>query len=334
MDEVEVTPPAAPPQVVLELLGRDGRVQWVQRVGRWPARIGRSPACEVVLDDPHVAAEHAELDWSPEGGLSLRLLPSRNGGLLDRRRLSQGEPARIVGASLLQLGGQSLRLRSSADTLADEQPLARAEPRHGALLPALLVLMLLQLWVDRWSSFDPETRWIEYVTPLLAALAFVLGWAGLWALASQLFQHRFPFAAHLRRVLLVICVTQGLEWLLPGLAYALSWPRLLALESLVMAAAGALLVWWHARLVWPGAQRILGAGIAVLMLLGLGLQVANRLDQQYLFGPPYMATLAPPALRLATAQPPQALIDSLRPLQAELARQAKRDNEAADAEAE
>jgi pSer/pThr/pTyr-binding forkhead associated (FHA) protein len=70
------------PVAVVELLGRDGRPQLLQRVSTWPARIGRSPACEVVLDDPHLAAEHAVLDWTPEGGVQLRLLPSLNGGSL------------------------------------------------------------------------------------------------------------------------------------------------------------------------------------------------------------------------------------------------------------
>lgn len=35
--------PAAPAAAVVELLGRDGRAVLVQRVTRWPVRIGRSP---------------------------------------------------------------------------------------------------------------------------------------------------------------------------------------------------------------------------------------------------------------------------------------------------
>ncbi|WP_214278796.1 hypothetical protein, partial [Escherichia coli] len=71
------------------------------------------------------------------------------------------------------------------------------------LVPLLLIVMLLLQWLERWSAVDPGARWVDYASPLLAPLALTLGWAGLWSLASQLFQHRFPFATHLRRALLV-----------------------------------------------------------------------------------------------------------------------------------
>jgi len=187
--------------------------------------------------------------------------------------------------------------------------------------------MLFFQWVDRWSAVDPDARWVDYAAPLLAPLAFVLAWAGLWSLASQLFQHRFPFTTHLRRALLVIVAMQVLEWLLPALAYAFSWPRLLAVEALVTPVAGAALIAWHARLVWPRTRRTLNVGIVLLLLLGLGLQVGNRQEQQYVFGPPYLASLPPPALRVAPTQPPEVLIESLKPLKAELAKQAHKDNE-------
>lgn len=331
MDEQQdAVMPVVPPAAVVELLGRDGRVALVQRVTRWPARIGRSPACDIVLDDAHVAADHAELQWTPEGRVQLRLLQTRNGATVAGRRLAAGEAAALPAGGAFQLAGCVLRLRTSADELAPEQPLIVDPTRHWALLPLLLLAMLFFQWVDRWSAVDPDARWVDYAAPLLGPLAFVLIWAGLWSLASQIFQHRFPFAAHLRRALVVIVALQVLEWLLPAMAYAFSWPRLMVLESLATPVGGAALIAWHARLVWPGARRIVGGGLAVLVLLGLGLQVGNRQEQQYVFGPPYLASLPPPALRLASPKPPETLIESLRPLQAELARQARKDNESAE----
>jgi hypothetical protein len=321
------------PAAVVELLGRDGRVQWVQRVSRWPARLGRSPACDIVLDDPHVAPEHAELQWTADGA-RLRLLDSRNGASVARERLAAGQEAALPPDGAFMLAGIALRLRTSADALAPETPLLVHKVRHWALLPALLLVMLAIQALDRWSAVDPDSRWIDYASPLLGPLAFVLGWAGLWSLASQLFQHRFPFATHLRRAVLVIVALQVLEWLLPLLAYAFSWPRLLALDGLAMPVGCAFLVAWHANLVWPGARRILNGGIAVLLLLGLGLQAGGRQEQQYLFGPAYLASLPPPVFRVASPRPPQDLIESLKPLKAELSRQARKDNEGFDEEAE
>ncbi|KQW51562.1 MULTISPECIES: FHA domain-containing protein [unclassified Roseateles] len=322
--------PSAPQAAVVELLGRDGRAALVQRVAHWPVRIGRSPACDIVVDDSHIAAEHAELQLQPDGRVRLALLDTRNGGSVGGRRLLAGEDAELPKGGAFQLAGCSLRLRTSADELAPEQVLVVHPVRHWALLPALLLAMLFFQWVDRWSAVDPDARWVDYASPLLGPLAFVLGWAGLWSLGSQLFQHRFPFAVHLRRALIVIVGLQVLEWLLPAVAYSLSWPRLMVLESLAAPVAGAALVAWHARLVWPGARRTLDGGIAALLLLGLGLQVGARQEQQYVFGPPYLASLPPPALRLASPQPAETLIESLKPLKAELAKQARKDNEGFD----
>jgi hypothetical protein len=68
------------------------------------------------------------------------------------------------------------------------------------------------------------------------------------------------------------------------------------------------------------------------LLLGLGLQIGSRQEQQYVFGPPYLASLPPPALRVASPKPPEALIESLKPLKAELARQARKDNDGFETE--
>jgi hypothetical protein len=331
----QVTPPAAlavatpgaAPGAVVELLGRDGRVQLVQRVSHWPARIGRSAACAVVLDDPHLAPEHAELDCSPDGVLSLRLLPSLNGGWAGEQRLAEGEAVALLAGQGLTLGASHLRVRASNAALAPERPLLVLAKRHWLLLPGLLLLLLLTLWFERWSSVDPDSRWIDYAWPLLGPLAFVLGWAGLWSLATQLFQHRFPFARHLRRVLIVLVGMSLVEWLLPLVAFAFSWPRLMAMESLLTPVAAAALVAWHASEVWPGAKRVLSGGIAALLVLGLGLQAGNRLENQYLFGPPYLASIAPPAARLVLPKTPEALIESLRPLRADLAKQARKDDD-------
>ncbi|MFG6465224.1 FHA domain-containing protein [Roseateles sp. BYS87W] len=331
MDEQqgEMTAPVgvAPASAVVELLGRDGRAVLVQRVTGWPVRLGRSPGCDVVLDDPHLAPEHAELHLAPGGGVQLRLLPSVNGGAVAGRRLAAGGEAVLPTGGNFQLAGCALRLRTSADVLAPEQVMVVHPVRHWALLPLMLLSMLGFHWLDRWSAVDPDARWVDYVSPMLTPLAFMLGWAGLWSLASQIFQHRFPFAIHLRRVLLVTLVTQLLDWVLPAVAYAMSWPRLMAVEAFTLPVTLAVLMAWHSRLVWPGAQRVLNIGITSLLLLWLGLQVANRQEQQHLFGPPYLASLPPPALRVAPTQSTQSLIESLQPLKAELAKQARKDND-------
>lgn len=325
---------------VIEVLDRAGQVRAVHPIRQWPARIGRSPGCEVVLDDAHLAGAHAELHWSEEegGGASLRLLPSLNGGWLGERRLQAGEQVALAGTALFQLGASQLRWRSTAEPLAPELPLEKHQQRdparRGGALTALLLLFLAVLGIEQWLKLNPGAPWIDYGVPVLAMLAAVLVWAALWSLVTQLFQHRFPFAAHLWRALLGLLALQLLDTALPALAYAMSWPRLMALEGIGSAAVLAALLWWHASLVWPRGRRRLAFGLVALLGLAGVVNVAKRQNEQYWFGPSYLSQLPPPALRLVAPKTPAALIDSLRPLEAELAKAAARDKDDGGADEE
>ena len=315
---------------VIEVLGRDGEVRALQRIQQWPAMIGRSVLCDVVLEDSHVAAEHALLLWD-EQGPRLRLLPSLNGGWLDDRRMGGGEVATMPAAASFQLGATHLRWRSSAEVLAPELPMQahqqRAAKAAAFWVPGLLCLWLALLWFDQWSLLNPGSPWVDYSGAVLLPLAVLLGWAALWSLVTQLFQHRFPFASHLRRALVGLTGLHLLGLALPLLAYALNAPRLMVVDALVFPLGVAALLWWHAILVWPRARRWLGLAMAAGLLTLLVLTVARRLEHQHWFGPNYLSALPPPSFRLTEPKPPEALIDALRPLEAELARQASKDNE-------
>jgi hypothetical protein len=314
---------------VIELLGRDGQVRAVLKVQAWPCTIGRSPACDLVLDDAHVAAEHARIELDEQGVARLLLLPSLNGAMLGRRRLAAGDGAVLEPGTSLTLGTTELRLRRASDPLAAELPLAvELRPRHPALLPGLLLLWLCLLGFDAWSIFNAGSRWIDYVAPVLGPLMVLLLWSAGWTLLTQLFQHRLPFLTHLWRASLVIVVLHVANFVVPIVAYALSMPRLLAFESIGFPLGLALMLWWHAALVWPRSRRAVGAVLVGLLLAGLVLLVARRQDEQHLFGPPYLSTLPPPSMRLVSPKPPEALIDALRPLEAELARKASKDRDA------
>jgi len=323
---------------VIEVLGRDGQVRSIHKIRGWPATIGRSPECDVVLDDAHMAGAHAELDWTDDAGPQLRLLPSVNGGWHGDRRLIAGEATALGGAALFQLGATQLRWRSTAEPLVPELALERHQHRvvkpSALWLAIALPVWLLSLVFEQWLGADPGTPLIEYATPVLGPLGAVVAWAALWALVTQLFQHRFPFGTHLRRVLAWLLAVYVIGIVVPGLAYAFSLPRLLAVEEVVMALGSAALIWWHAVVVWPRARRRLAIVLGVLLVFGMGLTIARRQEQQHWLGPNYLSALPPPALRLASPKPPEALIDELKPLREKLARQAAKDDDQAPAEDE
>jgi len=81
--------------------------------------------------------------------------------------------------------------------------------------------------------------------------------------------------------------------------------------------------------VWPRASRRLAVGIGAMCVVGLVLTVGRRTEQQYWLGPNYMATLPPPALRIATPQPVDSFIDGMTRLEAPLLKQAAKRNDQA-----
>lgn len=315
---------------VVEILGRDGQVLAIHKVLSWPVRIGRSPACDLVLSDPHLAAEHAELSWGEQGPV-LQVLDSLNGASWGGRRLAAGEQAALTAGQTLCLGSSLMRVRSTLDVLAPERPLDPPAPaasrwRH-LWVPGLALSWAGLLWIEHWTGTDPGASWVDDASAVLAPLAVLSAWAALWALITQLFRHWFAFVPHFKRVLAGALGMHVLSLGLPVLAYALSFPRLMALDALLAPVGMTAVLWWQAALVWPRARRWLALGLGALLVLGLALMLGRRTEQQHWLGPPYLSTLPPPAWRLVAPKTPESLIDELRPLEAQLARQAAKDND-------
>lgn len=263
----------------------------------------------------------------------LELLESRNGGWLGAQRLAAGATAPWTPEAVLQLGSTRLRLRTALDPLPEEQWLPRSEEprrtdaRPAWALPTVIVLWLALLWLTNWSITDGTAGWVDSVSGVLVPLGLALAWAASWALVTQLFRHWFAFGAHLWRVLVVGLVFQLLDAALPVLAYAFSWPRLMALDPLAVSVGGALLLWWHASVVWPRRSRRLAVGIGALAVLGLALTVGRRTEQQHWLGPNYLSALPPPALRLVQPKPVDSFVESLQRLEAPLQKQARKRND-------
>jgi hypothetical protein len=66
--------------------------------------LGRSPACDLRVDEPRVSSEHARLRWV-RGGWEVRDLGSKNGTFVGGRRLAGGERAGLVAGDTIALGG-------------------------------------------------------------------------------------------------------------------------------------------------------------------------------------------------------------------------------------
>ena len=315
-----------PRLALLEVIGRDGRVAQTLDVRQWPLTLGRSLAADLVLDDPHVAAHHATLQPAADGRLTLEVGDTTNGVREGRRVHPRGSRVAVpAGGATWQIGGLTLRLRTPDEALAPEQPLAleaAAGPRR--LLLAALALAALALG-NHWLSLDPGHELMDWL-PLVAGLPLVLGlWAGLWATASKIFQHRFEFMPHLRLALPVALAVEALDTVLSPLAAALDWPLLWRLVTPAQVALMLWLLYRHLTLVLPQARRAVATFVGAAALAGAAVAVtATWRSVDRWSSPPYMSELPLPGTMWRTPEPAEALAGDIGPLAEQLARRVQK----------
>ena len=281
-----------------------------------------------------MAAHHAQIDVDASGALVLHALESRNGLQHERQTLRGGQQAFVsAGGATLQMGATRLRLRLPGEVLAPDRPLPPAGQR---VQPALVALVLAVLLVaGHWIELDPGTDYSSWLPVLVGLPVALVGWCGMWALLSKLFQHRFDFSGHLRITLPWMLAITVAEMLWPQLAAMLALPSLWYLSTPLQGLLLALLVHAHLAHVLPQHPRVVAASVAALTLAAgaMSLALTYRSTDSWAAAP-YMSTLPLPALRLAGTVPPERLVQDLAPLAQTLAQRVKKarddDNDASN----
>ncbi len=279
----------------VEILHRDGSVASRSPLGAKPLTIGRSPDCDLVVDDAYVAPHHASVTIDENNQVLIRDLNSLNG-----IRDAKGKRFRYwkaENASPIRLGHTLLRVRSTQWALAPERPL----PNRWRWVWAMIALLLCLggfAW-DEWTgAIDGEQP--EYLAMLSAGALGLAIWAGLFSLLGRLLRGEARFASHL----LVACLATLGMYLAHNVLNILSfsmgwvWPRQVNEELawvLLGLAAGANLYLADPR-HWPIARwvvAVLAAGAIVVPSLELWIKERrfSRIDAS--------EVVSYPALRLA-----------------------------------
>lgn len=309
---------AGPILGVVDVLDRDGRARATLPVRRWPVTIGRAITCDIVLDDPYVAPQHATLG-EHDGALQLTVGDTVNGAWLRKRRVAAGERSDLAAGDVVQVGGTRLRVRRAADALAAER---RWVPEvSGSVRTVLVLALLFSGWnaAELWLRDDPGGRLTDYLPVLIGAPVAVAIWAGFWSVGSKLTRHRFDFWSHAAIALLASLGMSAAALLLPVFAFTSGWAWPSRVGPIAVAAIGWSAVAAHIGRLLPGHPRMLGAVMASLFVVGLGLYTFHNYEtQDRVFPELYVTTLAPPALRLAPAVSTARFVDEARALKAVL----------------
>jgi pSer/pThr/pTyr-binding forkhead associated (FHA) protein len=303
---------------IVEVLDRDGRARVTLPVRRWPIAIGRAVSCDLVLDDPYVAPHHATLT-AAEGGLQLTVGETVNGVWVRKRRAAAGERVDLQAGDTVQVGGTRLRVRLAADALAPERPWV--PEASGRVRTVVLLTLAMAAWtaVDHWLRQDPGGRLSSYSMVVLAPVIALAIWSGLWAIGSKLVRHRFDFPGHAQVALLATLAMSLTTLVLPVAAFmsGWSWPSRIATLVDVAILWGAVAA--HIRRIFPGRPRLLGAVMATLFAIGTALYAVQHYESEdRVFPELYVATLAPPALRMAPTVPTARFVEEARALKAVL----------------
>jgi hypothetical protein len=311
---------------LIETLDRDGLPRHVLRVPQWPVRIGRAIDCDLVLDDPHVAAHHATLEMHDDG-VHVVPAPSLNGVRLGRAAIAPGSTARLPASALLTLGATTLRVRQPGEVLAPEQrflDLHQYERRHAVTLLLLVAFAAVWKGFDLWLTTVPGQQGSALAWAYLATPAGLILWCAAWAIGSMLFQRRFAFWAHLYIALTWLMAGTVVETVTAQLAFAFSMPALEKLGRIAFVGAMAIMIWRHMGLLLPQRRRAFGIAIASAVVVGGGLLLVDRsVQQQPLVGDLYLGTLSLPGVRVARPVPVDAFVKSAAPLEKTLSHWAK-----------
>jgi hypothetical protein len=311
---------------LIETLDRDGQPRQVLRVTQWPVRIGRAIDCDLVLDDPHVAAHHATLALR-EDGVHVEPAASLNGVRLGRAAVAPGSTPLLPLASTMVFGATTLRVRLAGEVPAPEQRLLdlhQYERRHAVMLMALILFAALWQAFSLWLTTAPGVKGVALTGGFLSAPIGLMVWCALWSIGSMIFQRRFAFWAHLfvaLKWLLLAVVTQAAT---AQLAFALSLPVVEKFGRIVFVGAIAMMIWHHLGLLLPSRRRAFAIAICSAVAVSGGLLLIDRaMQQEPLVGDLYLGTISLPGVRIARTVSADAFVKSAAPLEKTLAGWAK-----------
>jgi hypothetical protein len=284
--------------VFIEQLTPDGEVLHRTKVTHLPIRIGRAYDNDIILDDPHTAAHHAQVELNQLNELIITDLGSANGITLARVR----ERFFVVnGDNVYRLGHTHLRIRTADYPVAAEITDLTNHHWEG-WLPAFagLALLLITGLTSTWLADLNQGTLSKYLLELVSVFGFAIGWSGVWALFSRLFNGQARFGRHLFIISAGIAFLEVWEHATGLLAYAFSWEALqtFAIHPTIYI-CGAVL-YFHfiaAGNRSPGRLKLYLAAVAILgsvITMTKEYQASNHLASEL-----YMKRIYPPAVRIS-----------------------------------
>ncbi len=253
----------------VEELGRNGEVVRRHALETLPARIGRGYDADVMLDDPHVAANHLEIRSAADGRMEAVDLGSLNGTCRVGSNVRIGTTP-IHGDDVFRIGRTQVRIRLPGHAVQPEEPLQqRSWDRHpGVFATAVVLLAGMMVWAGFTTTYGTDASGIVVVPALMTIC--ILVWAGTWSLVCRTLHGSANFWAHgivaflgYAGLLIVDTVNDYLEFALDLHGFGPVW---MCLSAAVLAGV----LYRHLRLTARSSPRVLGAISIVVVAVLIG----------------------------------------------------------------
>lgn len=300
----------------VEILNANGDVQTRHKFASLPIRIGRGYTNDIILDDDQIAAEHALIELSENGMLSLRDLGSRNGIKIKGKRFTQ---LHINGNTVARLGQTQIRVRDSSFVVSEEVSDSTGGQWSSwwMLTSALVIICALSL-SETWLNDINDSKASDYIMAIFPWIIAGAAWSGVWALANRVFGGAANFNRHLFILCCGLLIAQLAEYVYTFLGFSLSWETPILYKGHIAVAIICTTIYYHLRLITRKRSLIKWICIcSALTISGLKLlhnyQTTNKLADEL-----YMSETLPPAMRLSRDQSLDEFQQSVQKLKAEI----------------
>jgi len=289
--------------MLLELLDDHGRVHQRLRITGvgGQCRVGRSLACDLVIEDSYAAPEHTLLTLQEDGRVQVQDLGTLNGTRIDDQRLASGASATIAEGTL-RIGRTRLRLRTAHTPLPPERVFRRDTLRRHrtALAIAGLLGCIAVAGFMQWLN-APERFVALMLTTELIVIATLALWGGLWSLVTHLNHGGWQVRIHAAIASCCVAVGAWGYWLYRVGAFAMQRPWLGWVGAVLAIALAFTMLYLHLRNATHMRRRnaAIAAGIATAALTSALWLVDLNLDDRNVNRIAYGPAIFPPSMRAA-----------------------------------
>lgn len=282
----------------VEIINGSGEVQTRHKLTDLPIRLGRGYHNDIILDDPHIAAEHAIVEADENGTLNLRDLGSHNAIKMHGKHYTL---LSLNGDTIFQLGQTRLRLRTSDYQVPAEIADVTNHRWQGwpLFFIGLAIICAIAL-SETWYGDISDSKATDYIMSTAIWLSVSAVWVGIWSLANRVFGGSANFSRHLFTLGCGLVALDVIDYLSMFMGFGFSLELFTRYSSHLQIIAAGSMVYYHLRHISPHKRRGLKMICAGLVLLASGLTLIKNYQGTNQYSDElYMHDMLPPALRLS-----------------------------------